>query len=130
MAFIYWQRRQNTKYGNSKVEIDGHVFDSRREASRYIDLAALEKAGEIFDLQMQVKYILLPAQREPNTVGPKGGIKQGKVIEKECAYIADFVYRDKDGNIVVEDTKGFRTKDYAIKKKMMLYFHGIRIREI
>lgn len=124
------RRLYGPKYGNAKTEIDGRTFDSRREASRYIDLAAMQKAGEISNLQMQVKYVLIPAQREPDTIGPKGGIKKGKVIEKECSYIADFVYTDKNGQTVVEDTKGFRPKEYLIKRKMMLYFHGIRIREI
>ena len=91
----------------------------------------LETAGAISDLQRQVKYVLIPTQREPDTVGARGGIKKGKVIEKECAYIADFVYKDLHLNeTVVEDTKGFRTKDYIIKRKLMLYVHGIRIKEI
>ena len=131
MSWYYSRRKgQGAKYGNTKIEIDGHTFDSRREASRYLELSMLLTTGEISDLQMQVKYVLIPAQREPDTIGPKGGIKKGKAIEKECAYIADFVYKDKDGKIVVEDTKGFRTAEYIIKKKLMLYFHGIRIREI
>lgn len=124
------RRGQGEKYGNTKIEIDGHIFDSRREASRYMDLSLLQKAGEISDLRMQVKYVLIPAQREPDTIGPKGGIKKGKVIEKECSYIADFVYKDKTGKTVVEDVKGFRTKEYMIKRKLMLFFREIRIHEI
>ena len=90
----------------------------------------LEKAGAIADLQRQVKFVLIPAQREPDTVGKRGGIKKGKLLEREVAYIADFVYTDKAGKTVVEDTKGMRTKDYIIKRKLLLYMHGIRIREI
>ena len=100
-------------------------------AERYQELSLLEKAGVIRDLQRQVKYILIPAQREPDIVGKRGGIKSGRVIEKECYYVADFVYFDNEKQEnVVEDTKGFRTKDYTIKRKLMLYIHGIRINEI
>ena len=69
----------------------------------------LQTDGIITDLRRQVKYILIPAQREPAKVGARGGIKQGKLLEKECAYIADFVYKVVEtGEIVVEDTKGTR----------------------
>lgn len=119
----------NNKYKNKKVVIDGLVFDSKREAKRYGELLLLEKVGAITNLQRQVKYVLIPAQREPDTVGARGGIHKGKLIEKECAYFADFVYQ-QDGETVVEDTKGMRTTDYVIKRKLMLYRHGIRITEI
>ena len=59
----------------------------------------------------------------------KGCFKPGKLLEKECSYIADFVYI-QNGNLVVEDTKGFRTEAYKIKRKLMLHVHGIRIKEI
>ena len=121
--------RNYKKYGNKEVTVDNIRFDSKREAQRYCELKLLEQAGEISGLRMQVKFVLIPQQREPDTRGPRGGIHNGKVIEKECAYIADFVYQ-KDGETVVEDTKGFRTKDYIIKRKLMLYVHGIRIREV
>lgn len=119
----------NNKYKNKKVVIDGIVFDSKREAKRYGELLLLEKAGAITNLQRQVKYVLIPAQREPDTVGARGGIHKGKLIEKECSYYADFVY-EQDGETVVEDAKGMRTEKYLIKRKLMLYIHGIRIREI
>lgn len=118
------------KYGNKKALYGGAVYDSRKEARRAAELSLLEKAGEITDLQAQVKFVLIPSQREPDTVGKRGGIIKGKVIEKECAYYADFVYKDKQGRRIVEDTKGFRTKDYIIKRKLMLYVHGIKIKEI
>lgn len=117
------------KYKNIKATINGITFDSKREANRYAELRLLEKAGIIQNLQLQVKYVLIPAQKEPDTVGARGGIHKGKVIEKECSYIADFVY-EEDGKTVVEDTKGFRTKDYIIKRKLMLERYGIRIKEI
>ena len=121
--------RNYKKYGNKEVTVDNIRFDSKREAQRYCELKLLEQAGEISGLRMQVKFVLIPQQREPDIRGQRGGIHKGKVIEKECAYIADFVYQ-KDGETVVEDTKGFRTKDYIIKRKLMLYVHGIRIREV
>ncbi|MBQ3326202.1 MAG: DUF1064 domain-containing protein [Clostridia bacterium] len=122
--------RSNSKYGAAKTIVDGMTFDSRKEANRYLELSMLEQAGCIEDLRRQVKFVLIPTQREEDTVGKRGGIKPGKVLEKECAYIADFVYRDADGHTVVEDTKGVKTKDYIIKRKLMLYVHGIRIREV
>lgn len=128
MAWAYLTKRN--KYRNSKTEKDGNVFDSKHEAERYEELKLLEKAGEISGLELQKKFILIPAQREPDITGPRGGVKKGKLLEKECAYIADFVYKDKDGNTVVEDTKGFRTKEYVIKRKLMLFKYGIRICEI
>lgn len=117
------------KYRNTKTIVDGIEFDSRKEAARYKELKLLEAAGEISNLERQVKFVLIPTQREPDFVGVRGGIKKGKVIEKECSYLADFVYI-RDGEVVVEDTKGIRTKDYIIKRKLMLYLLGIRIQEI
>lgn len=117
------------KYGNRKVVRDGMTFDSVKEYRRFVQLSLLEELGEITELERQKKFVLIPAQREPDTIGPRGGLKPGKTIERECAYIADFSYM-QDGARVVEDTKGFRTKDYILKRKMMLYFHSIRIREI
>lgn len=129
-----WRRGMTTgsgkKYGNRKVATEDGTFDSVKEARRNAELQLLAAAGEIRDLQRQVRFELIPAQREPDTVGPRGGVHPGNVIEKACEYIADFYYIDADGNAVVEDTKGFRTKDYIIKRKLMLYVHGIRIREL
>lgn len=124
-------RRSGGKYGATKVTIDGRTFDSKKEAKRYQELKTLERAGVIAELQTQVKFLLIPAQREPDIIGPKGGRKPGKLLERECAYIADFVYLDRNTNkTVVEDTKGFRTEAYKIKKKLMLERHNIQIREI
>ena len=126
-----WNRYKGNKYGNRKIMFDGQTFDSKKEMRHYTELLLLEKAGKIKDLQRQVKFQLIPAQREPDTIGPKGGKKPGKLIEREVSYVADFVYTDlKTGQTVVVDTKGFRTKEYTIKRKMMLYFHGIRIKEV
>jgi len=125
-----WNHYKGNKYGADKIVVDGIEFASKREARRYRELFLLLQAGEIFDLRMQVKYLLIPAQREPDTVGPKGGRKPGKLIEHEVSYVADFVYKDRNGNEIVEDTKGFRTKEYIIKRKLMLWIHGIRVREV
>ena len=109
-----------TKYNNKKITVDGQIFDSKKEANRYKELRLLEKEGAIKDLRMQVKFTLIPAQRDEAT---------GKVVERECSYKADFVY-EEDGKTVVEDVKGFRTKEYVIKRKLMLWRYGIRIREV
>lgn len=124
-------KRFQNKYKNQKITIDNITFDSKKEADRYFELRILDKAGKIADLKRQVKYILIPAQREPDKIGVRGGITKGKLIERECAYIADFVYKDLEkGELVVEDTKGFRTPEYIIKRKLMLYQYGIRIKEV
>lgn len=106
--------KMGNKYGARKVRLpDGQVFDSSKEAQRYGTLRLLERAGKISGLRRQVSYELIP--------------KQGTM--RACKYIADFVYCDSDGNTVVEDTKGYRTEAYKIKKKLMLWVHGIRIKE-
>ena len=118
------------KYNAKKVLLDGILFDSQHEADRYSDLKLMLKAGEITDLRLQVKYVLVPAKREPDTIGPRGGVKKGKVIEREIAYFADFVYKTRDGTEIVEDAKGYREKSYKLKRKLMLQVHGIRIKEV
>jgi hypothetical protein len=125
---------QKSKYGSRKVTVDGVTYDSVKEYRRFKELSLLERAGTIQNLQRQVKYVLIPAQREYcddiYTRGRnKGCFKPGKLIERECSYIADFVYI-QNGEIVVEDTKGFRTKDYIIKRKLMLWNYGIQIKEV
>lgn len=118
-----------SKYNNRKVRRDGLTFDSKKEHKRYNELLLLEQAGEIRNLRRQVKFVLIPTQREPSQIGTRGGVKKGKLLERECSYIADFVY-SQNGKMVVEDTKGIRTKDYIIKRKLMLRVYGIRIREV
>lgn len=107
-----------SKYGSRKVTRDGMTFDSQKEYRRFCELRLLERAGKVTDLQRQVKFELIPSQR----IG-------GKVVERACNYIADFVYTE-NGKKVVEDTKGFKTTDYIIKRKLMMWVHGIRIKEI
>lgn len=105
------------KYGNRKVTIDGITYDSRKEAVRHRELMLLERAGKINSLERQKPFVLIPAQYIDE-----------KCVERAVKYIADFYYIE-DGNPVVEDTKGFKTKDYIIKRKLMLSIHGIRIKE-
>ena len=122
-----------SKYHNRKITAGGETFDSRKEYRRYLELQLLEKSGVIRDLHRQVRYDLIPEAREPDRYGPKGGIHKGKVIERGVSYIADFVYRSVlpsgEEELVVEDCKGMRTGEYKIKRKLMLFIHGIRILE-
>lgn len=128
--------KQNTasKYNSQKVEYEGEWYASQKELDRWLQLKLLERTGKITDLKKQVPFLLIPAQYEPSTEvytrGKKEGQpKQGKCIEQSVVYNADFVYIE-NGKQVVEDTKGMRTKDYIIKRKLMLYVHGIRIAEL
>lgn len=111
-----------SKYRSQKTVVDGITFDSKHEAQRYAELKLLERAGKISDLQLQRTFTLIGTQRD----------KDGKVIERPVTYKADFVYKDKTGAMVVEDTKAppTRTKDYVIKRKLMLSIYGIRIKEV
>lgn len=125
------------KYGNRKTRTsDGIVHDSWKEANRWMQLLLLQRSGEITNLQRQVEFVLLHDQRELSTEvykrGKNKGLpKEGKLLEHKVCYVADFVYTDlKTGETVVEDAKGVKTKDYILKRKMMLYFHNIRIKEI
>lgn len=124
-----------SKYKAVKTMVDGIEFDSKKEARRYQLLLLLARAGVITNLERQVKYELIPAQ-----------YIDGKCVERAVTYISDFEYdemvplrqrtvmADADakvpGNHVVEDVKGIRTDAYKIKRKMMLYMKGIRIREV
>lgn len=108
-----------TKYHSKKITIDNQTFDSMKEFGRWKDLQRLLGAGVITDLKRQVKFELIPNQKN----------EFGKVIERPVTYVADFVYT-KNGKQIVEDVKGFKTKEYVIKRKLMLYVHGIRIHEV
>lgn len=108
------------KYHAKKTESGGIVFDSAREARRWQELNLIEKAGRIRGLRRQVRYRLIPPQR----------LSDGR-RERPVDYVADFVYVDcATGATVVEDTKGMRTRDYIIKRKLMKYVHGIELREV
>lgn len=115
------------KYHNKKIVIDGIKFDSKKEAERYKELKLRQELGLISNLELQKKFVLIPAQYE-------GFKKDRKLIERECSYKADFYYIDDNGITVVEDVKGYRKGQaytvFVIKRKLMLKEYGIRIREI
>ena len=135
MAYRGW-RRNGTKYNATKVTIDGHTFDSRKEANRYCELKLLEKGNVIRDLRLQVEFELLPNQYATEERYGKNGrrLKPKEVLlERRCCYVADFVYDDnRTGETVVEDTKSkaTRTPEYIIKRKLMLHKYGIKIVEV
>lgn len=108
------------KYQAQKCVYNGLKFDSHKELRRYLELRLLERSGQITCLKRQVKFELIPAQKD----------ESGKCIERAVSYIADFVYQNENGKTVVEDTKGVRTKEYVIKRKLLLWRYGIRIKEI
>lgn len=112
--FIKMTAPKQAKYKNKKITVDGITFDSKKEYNRYCELKIMEKAGLIEDIKRQVKFELIPKQEG----------------ERALHYIADFVYYAKNGEMVVEDTKGVRTKEYIIKRKLMLWRFGIQIIEV
>ena len=118
MGTYYERIPRRTKYGNQKIKTPDGDFDSQKEYYRWLELNLEQKAGVIENLTRQVKFELIPSQKV-----------NGKVVERACSYVADFVYY-KNGQIVVEDTKGVRTKEYTIKRKLMLQKWGIQITEV
>lgn len=114
---LYYNKYKYNKYHNQKTRTsDGVKHDSKKEASRWMELQLLQKAGLIDHLERQVRFELIPKQDG----------------ERPCYYIADFVYTDPTGEIVVEDVKSVATrkdKAYVIKRKLMQYLKGIKIRE-
>ena len=115
-------RSPASKYGNEKVEVDGLKFSSKKEARRYGELKLMERAKVIKDLKCQVPFEIIPKQEG----------------ERAANYVADFTYYELVGgeigkppfwNFVVEDTKGYRTETYRLKRKLMLFVHVIRITE-
>jgi len=106
------------KYRNKKIVIDGKKFDSKKEANRFIELSIFENRSEIYDLQTQVRFEIIPKNNKFRSI----------------IYVADFVYIDNNGNMIVEDVKGYkRGAAYAmfkVKQKLMYYFHKIEVIEI
>lgn len=101
------------KYHNQPVTIDGIRFASKREGKRYSELKLLEQAGSITDLKLQPRF---PIRHNLITI---------------CAYVADFQYTDcSTGKTIVEDTKGFRTQVFKLKKKLVKAFYNLDIREV
>lgn len=114
---VLGSRKKVNKYNNCPTP-DG--YDSMKERERSRVLRLLERAGEIYDLKEQERFELIPSQRD----------ESGKVVERACHYVADFVYRSgRNGSLVVEDCKGVRTAEYIIKRKLMLWRYGVAILE-
>ena len=109
-----------TKYSNKKEEIDGIIFDSKKEAKVYVELRDMLSRSEIKKFDRQVNFELIPTQRDG----------QNKIIERPCQYKADFVVYHNDGEITAIDAKGMRDGKYPIKRKLMLWLKGIRIHEV
>lgn len=101
--------KRYSKYNAKKSTVDGHTFDSIREAERYRELKLLEKGKEIRNLVLQPRFLL------QDEFFDKNGVKHKKI-----EYVADFLYIDKAGRNIVEDVKGVLTDVYKIKKKMFL----------
>lgn len=117
---------RKTKFGNKKIIIDGYKLDSIKESSRYLELKLLLRSGEISDLKLKPKFTLIPSQK----------LSTGK-RERPCTYTADYSYIE-NGKFIVEDSKskknkkwksGTKTQQYVIRRKLMLWVHGIEIRE-
>lgn len=98
--------------GKAARTVDGHLFDSLKEAKRYAELKLLQKAGEIAGLTYQIRYPLVVGEQLVAT------------------YVADFLYCEANGAMVIEDVKGVRTPVYRIKKKLLEALYGIRIQEV
>lgn len=137
------RKRNYRKLNNQSITIDGIEFQSKKEGRRYSELKLLQRAGQISDLELQKRFELIPAQFETIETGEyyKVGAKKGQpktkqvCIEQSLVYIADFVYKE-NGQTVVEDVKGFRDTSsatyakFVIKRKLMLWKYGIRIKEV
>ena len=112
------------KYYAEMAVIGDKKFHSRKEARRYQELALMQRAGRIYDLQRQVRYLLIPAQYDD----------EGNCLEYSCNYVADFVYKKPGRDLVVEDVKGYRKGQayalFAVKRKLMLERYGIRVQEV
>lgn len=126
------------KMRNTKLTVNGEIFDSKKEYNRWCELKILERTGFISDLKRQVVYELIPRQVEKYERYGKNGkrIKDGeRVIELPVRYIADFQYV-QNGKTVVEDVKGYRDPNSAVyakfvlKRKLMLWLKGIRVVEV
>jgi len=106
------------KYHNKKCEYKGIKFDSIKEMNWYINLENMQKLGKISELQRQVEFVLIET------------FKLNNKTYRKTKYIADFVYKTPDGKYHIVDTKGFKTKEYLLKKKLMAWKYGIEIEEV
>ena len=113
-----WEKPTMSKYKNKKVVVDNILFDSKKEANYYTKLKILRDAGKILDLELQKRFVL------------QQGFKLHGKTYRAITYIADFVYKDQEGQTHVVDTKGYCTEVYKIKKKLFMKKYGIEIEEI
>ena len=133
MAFRNSFRQKGRKYNNTKVEYDGIKFDSKKEMQRYVLLKEAEKDGLISNLQLQVKFELIPAVKEEYVehLKTKDKIKT-RTLQLPITYTCDFMY-DKGDETIIEDIKAspkMLPKEYTLKKKMMFALKGIQIKEV
>lgn len=126
VAAIAGQKQSSTpsrknKYNNIKTA-DG--FDSKKEANYFSHLQLLKNVADpdvqVIKIERQVAYELIPAQYDCN----------GRLLERACRYFADFRVTRASGKVDVIDTKGVRTSEYRIKRKLMLSVYGIRVMEV
>lgn len=99
---------KKNKYNAKKTEVDGITFDSAKEARKYAELRLLQRAGEVTEIELQPKFTLLPGFRY-----------RGKKIQG-VTYTADFLVTYKDGSRQIVETKGYKTRDYILRKKLLL----------
>ncbi|MCL1944877.1 MAG: DUF1064 domain-containing protein [Firmicutes bacterium] len=112
----------NNKYGNQRTTIDNIIFDSKKEAERYLQLKLMQKGGVIRNLELQKRIEILPKLE---------AIKQGEKAKRAVCYVADFVYEVvATGQVVIEDAKGVRTDVYKLKKRLLRQLHGKIIVEV
>ncbi len=130
----FFKNASINKFRNKEVEVDGILFDSKKESGVYLDLKTMKERGEIKDFERQKTFELLPNQCEIKKCLDKKGreIEKKKVIERAVTYTADFVVTYPDGEVIVIDCKGTLGLDqkYPIKRKLMLYIHHIKIKEV
>lgn len=112
--------RTRSKYGAVKTQVDGVTFDSKAEAKRYSELKLLANTGAITELKLQPKFVLAPSVKFMNS----------KRATPALHYSADFAYFDRDGRLIVEDVKGFKTAVYKIKRHLMKAMLGIEVSEV
>lgn len=102
--------RSKNKYHNRKTK----GFDSAKEWRRNQELEALQRAGEISELNRQVPFVLMSSY----TIADET-TRQGFRTVREIRYIADFTYRLKNGTRIIEDVKGMQTDVFKIKRKLL-----------
>ena len=121
------------KYGNSKVEYNGIKFDSKKEMQRYLLLKEAESNGLISNLELQVRFELIPAIKEEyiEHLKTKDKVKT-RTLQLPITYTCDFKYI-KDGVEIIEDIKAAPSmlpKEFILKEKLMFWKYGIRIRKV